>query len=108
VVEGVVAPETWRTPPPRYCMLTLGVPVPDRGSDCCSAAAGLVYPGRCCFAEQKSFVWGLIASMYLRKYRQADRGAHLPLFAAILRVPFSVVAAPIIIVIAAQSAPTPV
>jgi putative tricarboxylic transport membrane protein len=58
------------------------------------------------FVEQKDFVWGLIASMYLGNIvGLAIVLTCVPLFAAILRVPFSIIA-PIILVICAVGAYT--
>ena len=63
-------------------------------------------PGPLLFVEQKDFVWGLIASMYLGNIAGLIVVLTcVPLFAAILRVPFSVIA-PIIIVICAIGAYT--
>jgi len=56
--------------------------------------------------EQKDFVWGLIASMYLGNIAGLLIVlTTVPLFAAILRVPFSIIA-PVIIVICAIGAYT--
>jgi putative tricarboxylic transport membrane protein len=56
-------------------------------------------PGPLLFVEQKDFVWGLIASMYLGNLAGLLIVLTcVPLFAAILRVPFSIIA-PVIIVI---------
>jgi putative tricarboxylic transport membrane protein len=56
--------------------------------------------------EQKDFVWGLIASMYLGNIAGLIVVLTcVPLFAAILRIPFSVIA-PIIVVICAIGAYT--
>jgi putative tricarboxylic transport membrane protein len=68
-IEGVVAPETAATPPAPAAllpMLTLGMP----GSPTAAVLLGglLIWglqPGPLLFVEQKEFVWGLIASMYL-------------------------------------------
>jgi putative tricarboxylic transport membrane protein len=61
-------------------------------------------PGPLLFIEQKDFVWGLIASMYLGNIAGLLVVLTcVPLFAAILRVPFSVIA-PVIIVICAIGA----
>ena len=58
------------------------------------------------FVEQKDFVWGLIASMYLGNIVGLIVVLTcVPLFAAILRVPFSIIA-PIILVICAVGAYT--
>ena len=58
------------------------------------------------FVEQKDFVWGLIASMYLGNVVGLIVVLTcVPLFAAILRVPFSIIA-PVILVICAVGAYT--
>ncbi len=102
-VEGVVAPETAAHAAGTSAllpMLTLGVP----GSPTAAVMLGglLIWglqPGPLLFVEQKDFVWGLIASMYLGNIAGLIVVLTcVPLFAAILRIPFSVIA-PIIIVI---------
>jgi putative tricarboxylic transport membrane protein len=104
-VEGVVAPETAAHAAGTSAllpMLTLGVP----GSPTAAVLLGglLIWglqPGPLLFVEQKEFVWGLIASMYLGNIAGLIVVLTcVPLFAAILRIPFSVIA-PIIIVICA-------
>jgi putative tricarboxylic transport membrane protein len=104
-IEGVVAPETAAHAAGTAAllpMLTLGVP----GSPTAAVLLGglLIWglqPGPLLFVEQKDFVWGLIASMYLGNIAGLIVVLTcVPLFAAILRVPFSVIA-PIIIVICA-------
>ena len=63
-------------------------------------------PGPMLFIEQKDFVWGLIASMYLGNIAGLIVVLTcVPLFAAILRVPFSIIA-PVILVICAVGAYT--
>jgi putative tricarboxylic transport membrane protein len=63
-------------------------------------------PGPLLFVEQKEFVWGLIASMYLGNIAGLLVVlTTVPLFAAILRIPFSIIA-PVIIVICAVGAYT--
>jgi putative tricarboxylic transport membrane protein len=108
VVEGVVAPETAAHAAGTSAllpMLTLGVP----GSPTAAVLLGglLIWglpPGPLLFVEQKDFVWGLIASMYLGNIAGLIVVLTcVPLFAAILRIPFSVIA-PIIIVICAIGA----
>ena len=110
MVEGVVAPETAAHAAGTSAllpMLTLGVP----GSPTAAVLLGglLIWglqPGPLLFVEQKDFVWGLIASMYLGNIVGLIVVLTcVPLFAAILRVPFSVIA-PIIIVICAIGAYT--
>jgi putative tricarboxylic transport membrane protein len=104
-LEGVVAPETAAHAAGTSAllpMLTLGVP----GSPTAAVLLGglLIWglqPGPLLFVEQKDFVWGLIASMYLGNIAGLIVVLTcVPLFAAILRIPFSVIA-PIIIVICA-------
>jgi putative tricarboxylic transport membrane protein len=110
MVEGVVAPETAAHAAGTSAllpMLTLGVP----GSPTAAVLLGglLIWglePGPLLFVEQKDFVWGLIASMYLGNIAGLIVVLTcVPLFAAILRIPFSVIA-PIIIVICAIGAYT--
>ena len=104
-VEGVVAPEVANNAAGTSAllpMLTLGVP----GSPTAAVLLGglMIWglqPGPLLFVEQKEFVWGLIASMYLGNLAGLIVVLTcVPLFAAILRIPLSVIA-PIIIVICA-------
>ena len=104
-MEGVVAPETAAHAAGTSAllpMLALGIP----GSPTAAVLLGglLIWglqPGPLLFVEQKDFVWGLIASMYLGNIAGLLIVlTTVPLFAAILRVPFSVIA-PIIMVICA-------
>ena len=63
-------------------------------------------PGPMLFVEHKDFVWGLIASMYMGNIVGLFVVLTcVPLFAAILRIPFSVIA-PIILVLCAIGAYT--
>jgi putative tricarboxylic transport membrane protein len=110
MVEGVVAPETAAHAAGTSAllpMLTLGVP----GSPTAAVLLGglLIWglqPGPLLFVEQKDFVWGLIASMYLGNIAGLIVVLTcVPLFAAILRIPFSVIA-PIIVVVCAIGAYT--
>jgi putative tricarboxylic transport membrane protein len=88
-------------------MLTLGIP----GSPTAAVLLGglLIWglqPGPMLFIEQKDFVWGLIASMYLGNLvGLLVVLTTVPFWAAILRVPFSVIA-PVIIAICAIGAYT--
>src|SRR5207248_9412112 len=109
-IEGVVAPETAAHAAGTAAllpMLSLGVP----GSPTAAVLLGglLIWglqPGPMLFVEQKEFVWGLIASMYLGNVvGLLVVLTCVPLFAAILRVPFSIIA-PIILVICAVGAYT--
>jgi putative tricarboxylic transport membrane protein len=110
VVEGVVAPETAAHAAGTSAllpMITLGVP----GSPTAAVLLGglLIWglqPGPLLFVEQKEFVWGLIASMYLGNIAGLIVVLTcVPLFAAILRIPFAIIA-PVIIVICAIGAYT--
>jgi putative tricarboxylic transport membrane protein len=109
-VEGVLAPETAAHAAGTSAllpMLTLGIP----GSPTAAVLLGglLVWglqPGPLLFVEQKDFVWGLIASMYLGNIVGLIVVlATVPWFAAILRIPFSIIA-PVILVICAVGAYT--
>jgi putative tricarboxylic transport membrane protein len=88
-------------------MLTLGVP----GSPTAAVLLGglLIWglqPGPLLFVEQKDFVWGLIASMYLGNIAGLIVVPHLrAAVRGILRIPFSVIA-PVILVICAIGAYT--
>ena len=88
-------------------MLALGIP----GSPTAAVLLGglLIWglqPGPLLFVEQKDFVWGLIASMYLGNLVGLIVVlTTVPLFASILRIPFSIIA-PVIIVICAIGAYT--
>src|SRR5512132_1718184 len=110
MVEGVVAPETAAHAAGTSAllpMLTLGVP----GSPTAAVLLGglLIWglqPGPLLFVEQKDFVWGLIASMCLGNVvGLAVVLTMVPMFAASLRVPFSIIA-PVILVICAIGAYT--
>jgi putative tricarboxylic transport membrane protein len=109
-IEGVVAPEVANNAAGTSAllpMLSLGVP----GSPTAAVLLGglLIWglqPGPLLFVEQKEFVWGLIASMYLGNIVGLIVVLTcVPLFAAILRIPFSIIA-PIILVICAIGAYT--
>ena len=109
-VEGVVAPETAAHAAGTSAllpMLALGIP----GSPTAAVLLGglLIWglqPGPLLFVEQKEFVWGLIASMYLGNLvGLLVVLSTVPLFASILRIPFSLIA-PVIIVICAIGAYT--
>jgi len=110
MVEGVVAPETAAHAAGTSAllpMLTLGVP----GSPTAAVLLGglLIWglqPGPLLFVEKPDFVWGLIASMYLGNIVGLIVVLTcVPLFASILRVPFSIIA-PVILVICAIGAYT--
>ncbi len=109
-IEGVVAPETAAHAAGTSAllpMLSLGVP----GSPTAAVLLGglLIWglqPGPLLFVEQKEFVWGLIASMYLGNVVGLILVLTcVPVLAAILRIPFPVIA-PIILVLCAIGAYT--
>src|SRR6185436_14107244 len=109
-IEGVIAPETAAHAAGTSAllpMLSLGVP----GSPTAAVLLGglLIWglqPGPLLFVEQKDFVWGLIASMYLGNLAGLIIVLPwLPLFAAILRVPSSSIG-PVILVFCAVGAYT--
>jgi len=109
-IEGVIAPETAAHAAGTSAllpMLALGIP----GSPTAAVLLGglLIWglqPGPLLFVEQKDFVWGLIASMYLGNLvGLLVVLTTVPLFASILRIPFSIIA-PVIIVICAIGAYT--
>ncbi len=107
-LEGVIAPETSSNAAGTAAllpMLALGIP----GSATAAVLLGglMIWglqPGPLLFVEQKDFVWGLIASMYLGNLASLVVVlTTVPLFAAILRIPFSIIA-PVIIVVCAIGA----
>ena len=109
-IEGVIAPETAAHAAGTSAllpMIALGIP----GSPTAAVLLGglLIWglqPGPLLFVEQKDFVWGLIASMYLGNIAGLIVVLTcVPLFAAILRIPFAIIA-PIIIAICAIGAYT--
>ena len=109
-VEGVLAPETAAHASGTSAllpMLVLGIP----GSATAAVLLGglMIWglePGPLLFQQQKDFVWGLIASMYLGNVvGLLVVLSTVPLFAAVLRIPFSIIA-PVIIVICAVGAYT--
>jgi putative tricarboxylic transport membrane protein len=107
-LEGVIAPETSAHAAGTSAllpMLALGIP----GSATAAVLLGglMIWglqPGPLLFVEQKEFVWGLIASMYLGNIVGLILVmSTVPLFAAILRIRFAIIA-PIIIVVCAIGA----
>ena len=109
-IEGIIAPETAAHAAGTAAllpMLSLGIP----GSPTAAVLLGglLIWglqPGPLLFVEKPDFVWGLIASMYLGNLAGLFVVLTcVPLFASILRIPFSIIA-PVIIVICAVGAYT--
>jgi putative tricarboxylic transport membrane protein len=104
-LEGVVAPETAAHAAGVAAMLpmiTLGIP----GSPTAAVMLGglIIWglqPGPMLFKEKPDFVWGLIASMYTGNILGVLVVlAFVPLFAAILRIPFAILT-PLILVVCA-------
>jgi putative tricarboxylic transport membrane protein len=107
-LEGVVAPETAAHAAGVAAllpMLTLGIP----GSPTAAVMLGglIIWglqPGPLLFQEKPEFVWGLIASMYTGNVIGVLMVLlFVPLFAAILRVPFAILT-PLIVVVCAIGA----
>ena len=104
-MEGVLAPETAAHAAGTSAllpMLALGIP----GSATAAVLLGglMIWglqPGPMLFVEQKDFVWSLIASMYLGNIvGLLVVLSTVPLFAAILRIPFSIIAPAIMVICA--------
>jgi len=107
-LEGVIAPETAAHAAGTSAllpMLALGIP----GSPTAAVLLGglLLWglqPGPLLFVEQKDFVWGLIASIYLGNIAGLVVVlTTVPWWARVLRIPFSIIA-PLIIVFCAVGA----
>ena len=101
--EGIVAPETADHAAGTSAllpMLSLGIP----GSATAAVMMGglMIWglnPGPALFVEQKDFVWGLIASMYLGNIVAVILVMlTVPIFAALMRLPFFIIAPLIFIV----------
>ena len=102
-VAGVVAPESANNAASTGAllpMLTLGIP----GSPTTAILLGGMViwglvPGPLLFVEEKEFVWGLIASLYVANlFSLLINIAFIPLFLWVLRMPFTILA-PIIFVL---------
>jgi putative tricarboxylic transport membrane protein len=107
-LEGVVAPETAAHAAgvaAMLPMLTLGIP----GSPTAAVMLGglIIWglqPGPMLFIDKPDFVWGLIASMYTGNIIGVLMVlAFVPLFAAILKIPFAVLT-PLIVLVCAVGA----
>ncbi len=101
--EGIIAPETADHAAGTTAMLpmlALGIP----GSATAAVMLGglMIWglqPGPALFAERPDFVWGMIASMYLGNVVAVVLVlATVPLFATILRTPFTIIG-PLIVVV---------
>src|SRR5947207_10282778 len=101
-IEGVFAPEPAAHASGRSALLPmLALGIPGSGTAAILLGGLMVWglnPGPLLFVEHKEFVWGTIASMYLGNVVGLILVmSTVPLFAAVLRVPFAAVA-PMIVV----------
>ena len=101
-IEGVFAPETAAHAAGTSALLPmLALGIPGSGTAAILLGGLMVWglnPGPMMFVEQKDFVWGLIASMYLGNIVGLFLVlSTVPIFAAVLRVPFAAIA-PMIVV----------
>ncbi|HKD27628.1 MAG TPA: tripartite tricarboxylate transporter permease [Xanthobacteraceae bacterium] len=101
-VDGVLAPETAAHAAGTAALLPmLALGIPGSGTAAILLGGLLVWglnPGPLLFVEHKEFVWGTIASMYLGNIVGLVLVlSTVPLFAAVLRVPFAAIA-PMIVV----------
>ena len=101
-IDGVLAPETAAHAAGTSALLPmLALGIPGSGTAAILLGGLLVWglnPGPLLFVEHKEFVWGTIASMYLGNIVGLVLVlSTVPLFAAVLRVPFAAIA-PMIVV----------
>jgi putative tricarboxylic transport membrane protein len=101
-IDGVLAPETAAHAAGTSALLPmLALGIPGSGTAAILLGGLLVWglnPGPLLFVEHKEFVWGTIASMYLGNVVGLVLVlSTVPLFAAVLRVPFAAIA-PMIVV----------
>jgi putative tricarboxylic transport membrane protein len=101
--EGIVAPEAADHSAGTCAMLPmLALGVPSSATAAVMMGGLMIWglqPGPMLFATQPDFVWGLIASMYVSNVVAVILVlATVPLFAALLRIPFAIIG-PIIVAI---------
>src|SRR5205823_3816723 len=101
-IEGVFGPETAAHASGTSALLPmLALGIPGSGTAAILLGGLMVWglnPGPLLFVEHKNFVWGLIASMYLGNVVGLVLVlSSVPVFAAVLRVPFAAIA-PMIVV----------
>src|SRR5437773_7072181 len=101
-IEGVFAPETAAHAAGTSALLPmLALGIPGSGTAAILLGGLMVWglnPGPLLFVEHKAFVWGTIASMYLGNIVGLVLVlSTVPVFAAVLRVPFAAIA-PMIVV----------
>ncbi|GJD66966.1 tripartite tricarboxylate transporter permease [Methylobacterium frigidaeris] len=101
--EGVISPETADHAAGSSAMLPmLALGIPGSATSAVMMGGLMIWgltPGPTLFTDQHDFVWGLIASMYLGNVVAVVLVlATVPLFAAILRIPFAIIG-PVIIAV---------
>jgi TctA family transporter len=101
--EGVIAPETADHSAGTAAMLPmLSLGIPGSATSAVMLGGLMIWglnPGPMLFVEQKDFVWGMIASMYLGNVVGVVLAlATVPLFAAMLSISFSIIG-PIIVTV---------
>jgi TctA family transporter len=101
--EGIVAPETADHAAGTTAMLPmLALGVPGSATSAVMLGGLMIWglnPGPTLFADRPDFVWGLIASMYIANIVAVVLVlSTVPLFAAILRIPFSIIGPMIVVV----------
>jgi len=108
--EGVIAPETADHSAGTAAMLPmLALGIPGSATSAVMLGGLMIWglnPGPMLFIEQKDFVWGMIASMYLGNVIGVVLVlATVPFFAALLSVPFTIIG-PIIVTVCMAGAYT--
>jgi putative tricarboxylic transport membrane protein len=101
--EGIIAPETADHAAGTSAMLPmLALGVPGSATSAVMLGGLMIWglnPGPTLFVERPDFVWGLIASMYLGNLVAVTLVlSTVPMFAAILRIPFAIIG-PVIVVV---------
>lgn len=101
--EGVIAPETADHSAGTAAMLPmLALGIPGSATSAVMLGGLMIWglnPGPMLFVEQRDFVWGMIASMYLGNVIGVVLAlATVPLFAAMLRVSFAIIG-PVIVTV---------
>jgi len=101
--EGVISPETADHAAGTSAMLPmLALGVPGSATSAVMLGGLMIWglnPGPTLFADRPDFVWGLIASMYVANIVAVVLVlSTVPMFAAILRIPFAIIGPMIVVV----------
>ena len=101
--EGIIAPETADHAAGTSAMLPmLALGVPGSATSAVMLGGLMIWglnPGPTLFVDRPDFVWGLIASMYMGNIVAVILVlSTVPMFAAILRIPFSIIGPMIVVV----------